>query len=254
MPHSPTHKYIHIRIPKTGSVSINAVFGKFHAEHGGQRNLMNGRIGWWFRARHNLWKIGDKHPGRAGHLSAIQMKYILGEKEFNRCFKFSFVRNPWSLIISKYHYTLEGNRPTPEEVRQKIAAGQGRPSRSFHEMSFEDWMTKRYNTVKRKGRDCNQLRKLTDLGGNVIVDFVGRLERMQEDFDTICKSIGIPPLKVPHKNKTNHKHYSMHYDGETREMVADLYRRDIEYFGYTFEEAPEPSFAAETTADTQHQD
>jgi chondroitin 4-sulfotransferase 11 len=184
-----------------------------------------------------LWEIGDRGPWRAEHLSAIQIKYIVGEEEFNRCFKFSFVRNPWSLCISKYHFSLEENRPSPRKVLKRVFRGKGRPRRKFHEMSFEDWMAKHYAGFKNEGRDCNQLVKLTDLDGNVIVDVVGRLECMQEDFSAMCNRIGLPNLKVPHKNKTKHEHYSVYYDHETREMVADLYRRDIEYFGYAFESA-----------------
>ena len=115
-------------------------------------------------------------------------------------------------------------------------------------MSFADWMARHYAGVKRGGRDCDQLMMLTDLDGNVIVDLVGRLECVQEDFSTMCNRIGLPDLKVPHKNKTKHEHYSVYYDDETREMVADLYRRDIEYFGYAFEGASDGASAEDLVA------
>ena len=94
---------------------------------------------------------------------------------------------------------------------------------------------------------------LHDKEGRLLVDFVGRFESLQNDFDKVCKELGIEDSALPHRNPSNKKSrnlkrrarnflfrngegnkksYREFYDEETLEAVSRYYRKDIETFGY----------------------
>ena len=76
---------------------------------------------------------------------------------------------------------------------------------------------------------------LIDLQGNLIVDFIGHYETLQQDFDECCKRIGIPKTTLPHRRKANDRlAYRDYYTAETQAIVSEAFARDIEILGYEF--------------------
>jgi hypothetical protein len=139
------------------------------------------------------------------HIGAVDLK-----KEVNKYyeyFRFGFVRNPWERVVSW--------------VREE-----GFPLRSgfLNKDNFETYP----NFFWKQSSDF-----LYD-GDKCLVDFIGKVENMQEDFNTICDKIGIPQLELEYHNKTKHKHYTEYYDDESIELVAKAYKKDIDLFGYKF--------------------
>ena len=128
--------------------------------------------------------------------------------EFNNYYKFTFVRNPWDKAVSEWRY-FYNNLP-----EYQISCP-----------TFKDSLNKPY-----PWREHN----IYQLVYTPHCNYVGRFETLQQDFDIICGEIGIPRQKLPHANKTTHKHYTEYYDEETKQIVAERYARDIELFGYEF--------------------
>ena len=232
MPYMPSLGLVYVAIPKTGTTSVTRALHDISTADDSVQ-LVKDVIDPAFRKKYQLNKIGDKKPGRAKHLSAIQLKYILGEEEFARCTKFSVVRNPWARMVSRYFFTHVEHEPTEED---KLRRG---TTRNFHDKDFESWVEKVWTRHQSGERKNSQLAKLVDLEGNVLVDHIGRLEDIQATLDWVSNKVGIAPLKMPHVNGTRKGHYSQYYNATTRAMVAEICRQDIEYFGYQFEERPD---------------
>jgi hypothetical protein len=150
------------------------------------------------------------------HLTALAVRDMLSKKTYESFYKFIFVRNPWDWQVSLFHYILDH----PEHnLHEMVSAMKG-----YEE--FVHWRVGR----KVKG----QKRLITDENGNLIVDFVGRYERLADDFKHVCDTIGVD-ARLPHLNKSDHRDYRSYYNDEMIEMISNGYREDIEFFGYSFD-------------------
>lgn len=230
MPYSKTYKFIHVAIPKTGTTSLVHVLQAFLQDQGDDLTLFNEKITPEFRQKYNLNEIGDKKPGKAKHLSALQINYILGEEEFQNCYKFSVVRNSWARTVSRYFFNHQDLEPSSDEKMRKGTL------RKFHNLDFETWINKQWKRHTKNKAMSSQRSKLVDLDGQLLVDYIGRLETIQTSLDHICSKIGAPRMEMPRRNGTGHGHYSQFYNQRTRDMVAEMCRVDIEYFNFEFEE------------------
>jgi len=76
--------------------------------------------------------------------------------------------------------------------------------------------------------------------GKVLVDFIGRFESIQNDYDKVCDVIGAPKQMLGKYLATQKdagtEHYSCFYDNESKEIVAEIYKDDIERFRYDFQQ------------------
>ena len=163
-----------------------------------------------YKKNETIWHTNHRH-----HVTAEQYSTT---EHWNSYFKFSIVRNPWAKELSDYFFCI------------KKTGFNGTLTKYLKEQDFDNIKQKK----RHKLWHSNQLDWLISKNNKIELDFIGRIENLQEDFNVVCDKIGIPRRKLPHKNKTNHKHYTEYYDDETREIVAEKYAKDIEYFGYEY--------------------
>lgn len=200
---SHKHRFIFIRTAKTGSTSILNAFNPHRFEE------------IYIPGKSNLVYIEGKQYD-SNHLPFPIFKKLFlrghGEDLFDEYFKFSFVRNPWGRIVSAWKYNIK------------------------HGFTEANTTLLGFINHLKSGESINSYKYLSQYDFVNGCDFIGKVENMQADFDTVCDKIGIPRKQLPHVNKTNHKHHTEYYDDETREIVAETCAKDIEYFGYEFGE------------------
>jgi len=195
---SPSHNFVFVHVPRTGGISIGGALAPF-ADKPGDPTI---------QTHDTLAALLARHPQAAGY------------------FRFGFVRNPWERLVSFYAH-----------ARRYLAS-------SVPEMQSLDFPC----MVRALDRDEPWTRRIfafrpqrdffCDETGERVADFVGRFERLEQDFRTVCRRIGVSAA-LPLRNTSVHGLYADYYDTWGRDFVAEHYRDDIEEFGYAFAGAEE---------------
>ena len=96
-----------------------------------------------------------------------------------------------------------------------------------------------YNAIKFNHRelqniDGNQFHPMTAWIPDDI-DFVGRFETLTRDINRLLGLLGLESPATFHRlNPGQHPSYEHYYTEETKDIVGELYRSDIERFDYAF--------------------
>ena len=159
------------------------------------------------------------------HLSADTIMNFIGNENFKEKFSFAFVRNPYDRVVSQYHYRLQTNQTNIKTEN----------------VSFEDWIRKSY--VEKDPQYFNyplmfqpQLDWISDYENELLINFVGKFENINEDFKHICNQIGKGNLTLPHHRKSKRKKvYQDYYTPETKAIITKVFEKDLDYFKYTFD-------------------
>jgi hypothetical protein len=203
---SVLHKFIFVAIPKTGTHSVRRAL----REHMGADDLE--QVGLFVQKK---FPIPELARLQHGHLSLEQVRPHLRQDEFDSFFKFAFVRNPFDRFVS---YCAFMSRADGQFDRHPHSVMR-------HVVQNPPWQHVLFQP---------QHSFVSSTGGQLLTDFVGRVEEMQKSYDEIARRIGIKSATLEQVNSSNRQDYRTYYDEALVEGVAKLYARDLEMFGYEF--------------------
>jgi hypothetical protein len=215
---SNSHRFIFIHVGKSAGMSIRNALVPFCEEPEKFKILRPSRMkGGQPNPLYTMWETLLLHP------KASDAKGELPPDVFGGYYKFAFVRNPWDILVSLYHFMLS-DPEIPRHAEVKALPDFG---------AFLDWAIAEAAPFP-KAITKYQADMLTDSDGKLLVDCIGYYETLRDDFARICAHVGID-APLPHLNRSHHRDYRSYYTPQTRALVEEHFRRDIDLFGYTFD-------------------
>jgi len=229
---SHKYKFIFLKTNKTAGTSIEIALSKFCGEQdiispilpadekirdglgypGAKNHGYASLFSYSLRDVINVVRLGRLKPLFFAHMPARDIKPLVGEEIWNSYYKFCFERNPWDRLISLYYWrNQQTSRPTITEFLDS-----GIP-----------------NVLKEKGYE------VYTIDGKVAVDNIYLFENLPEALLDIQKRLALPdPLVLPNAKsgiRKDTRHYSEVLTSEERQRTEDMFRSEIDLFGYQFQ-------------------
>jgi hypothetical protein len=144
----------------------------------------------------------------------------------------AIVRNPWDRFVSCYEYArMKNSYWHSNDKQEKSAFGPHEDFNIASNLNFTDFTIKfitKQLTLSHPGW-TSQHRWVCGDNFKIIVDKIFRFEEIETNLE-FKKIFG----NIKKLNKSLRSNYKDYYNEETREIIREVYKKDIEIFNYSF--------------------
>jgi hypothetical protein len=106
-------------------------------------------------------------------------------------------------------------------------------------VDFTQWVIKEVATRKSLvSRWGSQYDYLSNHRNELMVDWIGKYEQMEKDWEKFCYLTKIEHNPLKRFNGSWKKPYHEYYNERTYQIVTKLFQKDLQYFRYTLDNNP----------------
>jgi hypothetical protein len=202
---SARHQFIYIHVPRTAGRSIRRALRPYS-------DLKGAHVAVWARRLKVAPPLPSWQISLRDHATALQIRDAAPADFFQTAFKFAIVRNPWDWHVSMHHFLKEN------------------PKTDVYGGGVLDF-PKFVQSAAAHQCHCRQRRLVADEHGQLMVDFLGRYESLERDFEYVQRVLGIRG-RLRRRNRSHHRDFRSYYTPRLWQIVARRCREDIRLFGY----------------------
>ena len=145
------------------------------------------------------------------HETVRTIERKISSEIYDNFFKFAVVRNPYSRFVSRYNYMKLTN--------------------TLKELNFSEFLKKH---VKLSLIADQQYKFLLNKNGKIGVNKIIKFENINEEMTELSKANNLKLSKLRKLNISTTENYKDYYDANTKKIVADFCKEDLEFFNYSF--------------------
>lgn len=144
-------------------------------------------------------------------------------------FKYGFVRNPYSRFVSLYNYFTKMSEEHP------FYKYNGPIVKVVHRYDDLNAFCEAFQGLRLNGNFHfrPQVGYFISENQDYKVDFIGKYENLQNDFNSLCEKVGLEQFELPVANSSGRvRDYMSLYSDESRKVIECFYKEDFEFFNY----------------------
>ena len=210
---SHRYKFIYLKARKVAGTTIESVLERYCVSPNDEKSYEINHDANYKNTKHGI--ISSRMRGKSGggwynHKTSFEIKRDLKENEWENYVKICNIRNPYDMVVSWFHYQTN--------------------TKGINKEKFN-------NFVKNNSKLSLIINNKRIWSDNNKYDFEYiRFENMEEDLNRIMKKLGLPKyeIDIPHFKKSIRGDWKEYYDEETKEIVYNLFKDEIELFNYKF--------------------
>lgn len=198
---------VHVHVPRTAGVAMRYVVRKGPFSYQSlyrSPTVFDPSVRWTYLGHNDL--------------DVVERDLGVTKEWYDGCFSFAFVRNTWDRLVSLYafwtsrfwwkRHLLKVRLPDFESyVRWLTSTEEDFPDFRYGQLWWLRWG----------------------------VDFIGRYEKLNEDWSRLGEIVGATLRRLPWHNTSSHENYRECYTSELRGLVAEFYAEEIDRFGFVFD-------------------